>query len=154
MKFALVYVGLALVFCAVYYFIMKKNVFGGHVHSEVLIRGMKINVVMNVFLAICCLLALLVIDGVAFGLEIRYALDLFRFLLRTPNVTTKAMLCMNVAIYLMNVITLVVAGRISVKRRGHKNLKLERTLTSDFVVCAAFTFLSTLELGFSFLSYL
>lgn len=154
MKFALVYVGVALVFCAVYYLIMQKNIFGRHVHSEVLIRGMKINVVLNVFLAICCLLTLLVIDGVAFGLEIRYALDLFRFLLRTPNVTTKAMLCMNVAIYLMNVITLVVAGRISVKRRGHKNLKLERTLTSDFVVCAAFTFLSTLELGFSFLSYL
>lgn len=154
MRLEFAYVGLAIVFCIVYYLLQKKNVFGSHKHSAVLIRGMKINLVLNIFLAVCCLLSLLVIDGVAYGLEIRYALDFFRFLLRTPDVTTKAMLCMNVALFIMNITTLIVAGSISVKRKGHKNLKLEKTLTSDFVVCAAFSFLSLLELGFSFLTYL
>ena len=154
MRFEFVYVALALILGTSYYLIEKKKIFDKHVHSNVLTKAMTIDMVMNIFFAVLCLITLLTLDGVASGLEIRYTLDLFRFLLRTPSVTVKSMLWMNIAIYIMEVATMIVAARISVKRKGHKNLKLERTLTSNCVVCAAFTILSTLELCFSFLMYI
>ena len=154
MRFEFLYVFLAIAFSVAYYFIQKKKVFGKHEHSNVLIKGMNIDLVLNITFTVLCLLTLLTIDGVASGLEIKYAIDIFRFLLRTPQVTSKAMLWMNIAIYIGEVITMVVGAKISVRRKGHKNLKLEKILTSDCVVCAACTFLSTLELGFCFLTYL
>ena len=101
-----------------------------------------------------CIISMLTVDGVSSGLEVKYTLDLFRFLLRTPRVTTRALIWMNVAVYAVEIATMVVAAKISVKRRGHKNLKLEKTLTSNCVVCAACTFLATLEMGFCFLVYI
>lgn len=154
MRFEFFYVVLALIFSAIYYLLHKKNIFDKHVHSYVLVRFMAVTMVLNILFGVLCLIMLLTINGVASGLEIRYALDLFQFLLQTPVVTTKAMLWMNVAVYILEVITMVVATKISVKRRGHKNLKLERTLTSNCVVCVVFTILSTLELGFGFLMYI
>lgn len=134
--------------------LQKKNVFGKHEHSYVLIRGMKIDMVLCVALTVFCLITLLTIDGVASGLEVKYSLDLFRFILRTPRVTTRAMIWLNFALYIMEIATMVVAAKISVKRKGHKNLKLEKTLTSNCVACAACTFLATIEVGFCFVAYI
>lgn len=153
MKLEFVFVVLAIIFCVVYYLVMKKNVFGKHEHSYVLIRGMKIDMVLCIAFTVFCIITLLTVDGVASGLEVRYTLDFFRFLLRTPRVTSRALIWLNVAMYAMEVATMVVAAKISVKRKGHKNLKLEKTLTSNCVACAACTFLATLEIGFCFLVY-
>lgn len=154
MRFEFVYIVFSILLSLVYYMVEKKNIFDKHVHANVLTKAMTIDMVFNIFFAVLCLITLLTINGVANGLEIRYVIDLFRFLLRTPVVRVKAMLWMNVAIYILEATTMIVAAKISVKRRGHKNLKLEKILTSNCFVCVAFTALSTLELGFSFLAYL
>lgn len=154
MRLEFAYVVLAIIFSVVYYMLMKNKVFGKHKHSYVLLKGMKIDMVLCIAFTALCIITLLTVDGVAYGLEVRYTQDVFRFLLRTPRVTAKAIIWMNIALYIMEVCTMVVAAKISIKRKGHKNLKLEKTLTSDCVVCAACTFLSTIEMGFCFLAYL
>lgn len=139
MKFEFAYLALSIIFCIAYYLVNKKLIFDKHVHSKTLIRAMTANLVFNIFATIVYALALFAPDG-----------KVFELLLRTPHVTNGAMLLIVVSIYLIVVATVVVGARISLKRKGHKNLKLERILTSDFAVCAACGGLATLGLALIF----
>lgn len=153
MKFEFIYLVLAVVGSVVYYYLQKKFVFKKRAHSQTLIKGMRVNLVFSIACLAVSLFTLLITDGIAYGLEIKYGVDLFRFLLRTPNISSRAMLLLNVAVAFFSATTAFVAGRISQKRKGHKNLSLEKILTSNAVVCFVCTGLSIVELMFCFLSY-
>lgn len=151
MRFEFVYLALSFVIGAVYYLIQKKFMFGKLVHSEVLLKGMNVDLVFSVMFTVICLLILLTINGVKDGMEIRYSVELFGFLLRTSSVKIKSMFWMNVTAYILQLFTLIVGIKISFKSKEHKNLLLEKKLVSDRVVCYACSILSTLEIAFCLL---
>ncbi len=135
MKFQYLYLALALVFSVAYYFICKKLVFSKHVHSQTLIKSMTINMVLNIIVTLVFALFMFAKDGA-----------IFEFLLRTPDIKRKAIMVLIVALYIIEIATVIVGARISVKRKGHKNLKLERILVSDFTVTAVCAGLCTVGL--------
>lgn len=137
MKFQYVYLVLTAVLCVAYYFICKKIIFDKHVHSKTLIKAMTFNMIINIFATLVFALFMFAKDG-----------TVFEFLLRTPDIRRKAIMILLVAVYLIEVATVVVGARISVKRKGHKNLKLERILVSDFTVTAVCAGLCTVGLLF------
>lgn len=126
MKLEFLYLAFAIIFCFVYYSVNKKLIFDKHVHSKTLVRAMTANLVFNIFMTVAVAFLLFTTDG-----------KVVEFLLRTPNVKNTALLLLTISAYLIVVVTVIVGARISLKRKGHKNLKLERILTSDFSVCAA-----------------
>ena len=86
MRFEFLYVALAAIFSVVYYFIQKKYVFNRHhPHSKTLIKGMHINLAFNVIFFTVCLLMLLVIDGAAFGLKVKYATEVITMFCKFLN---------------------------------------------------------------------
>ena len=135
MKFQYIYLALAVVFSVIYYFICKKKIFDKHVHSKTLIRAMTFNMVINIAATLVFALFMFAKDGAV-----------FEFLLRTPDVRRKAIMVLLIAIYVIELATVIVGARISVKRKGHKNLKLERILVSDFTVTAVCAGLCTVAL--------
>lgn len=140
MKLEFVYLVLALIFSVAYYFVNKKLIFDKHVHSKKLIHAMTLNLILNIIVTIFYAVSLFSSDG-----------RIFEFLLRTPNVKNGALFVLSISLYILEVATVIVAARISIKRKGHKNLKLERILTSDFAVCAACGVLSTIALALLFI---
>lgn len=153
MKLEFMYLAFFIFMYSLYYVLQRKFVINGYVHSSTLIRGMNINLVFNIFSTLSSIVCFLVVDAVSTGLNVRYGNEIFKFLLHTQNITSHALLVMNICASIGAVVTAVVAFNLSLKRKGHKNLKLEKTLTSDCAVCIVCSALSLVEFVLSVLLY-
>lgn len=131
------YLAAALIACVVYYIVLKKKIFDKHVHSKVLIRAMTINMIINILAVVFCALVIFATPDTKF---------IFEKLLFKKNPKNLANVLLALAGYVVAICTTITGARISLKRKGHKNLKLERILTSDFVVTGACTALATIGL--------
>lgn len=155
MKMELLYLALAAIFGIVYYFLQYKLVFETtHPRSKKLVLGMRINLVLIFALAFISLLNFFVLYGLVNGIEIRFGKDFYSFLLQTEELHSRRLLWMNMATFLAEISPFMVAARISIKRRDYKNLRLEKTLTSELVICFSCFALTAIEFIAAFFVYI
>lgn len=155
MKMELFYLVLAAVFGVIYYFLQYKLVFETtHPRSKKLVAGMRINLALIFVASFICLLNFFVLYGLVNGIEINFGKEFYSFLLRTDELNSRRLLWMNMGTFLFELSPFWVAVKISIKRRDYKNLKLEKTLTSELVICFSCFAFSAIEFLAAFFVYI